>query len=216
MLSMLEAAQRLVTSQSPWSGFFFLVVGVILGAFASGYLTVKAQRPRLIVSGGGSGGDQHRQRWTVSIMNRPEFFGVPFAGESARDVHALLRLKERPSSIYPLSWSNHPQHLITIEPGHTESLDVFTWFAANRGSYCVLDASQEPVARFESPSLDFVLRINDRLGRMTELPFKVRFDDSHLKSPPQLSIISPLSCEQRRHMIRNAFRQACSALRPRR
>ena len=216
MFSMFESVWQFMTSQSLWSGLFLLVIGALLGAVASSYVAVRAQRPRLIISGNGSGGDQNRHRWTITLMNRPAFFGIPFAGESARGIHAWLRLKERPSSIYPLFWSNHQEHQITIEPGHTESLEVFSWFPGDRGSYWVLNASQERVARFDSPKLRFVLRINDQLDRMTEIPFEARFDDSHLQSNPQLSIIPPLSFEMRRHMVRNAFRQLFAALRIRR
>ena len=213
---MWESIQPLLASQHPWSAVFYLVVGAVFGALISIYLTVKAQRPRLIIAGGGSGGNQERQRWTLSVSNRPAFFGLPFAGETARDVHAWLRLREKDSSSYMLYWSGQSQEpRVTIEPGQSTSIEVFSWSSGTRG-YCVLDQAGEPVARFEARELKFILRLNDRLGRMTEFPFMVKFDDSHLKNAPQLQVLHPLSLETRRHMVKSAFRQLFQAFRVRR
>jgi len=210
---MWEAIQPLLASKHPWSAVFYLVVGAVFGALISIYLTVKAQRPRLIISGGGSGGNQEGQRWTMSVLNRPAFFGLPFAGETARDVHASLRLREKDSSSYMFYWSGQTRESrVTVEPGQSNSIEVFSWFSGTRG-YCVLDQAGEPVARLEARELRFVLRLNDRLGRMTEFPFTVKFDDSHLKNAPQLQLLHPLSLETRRHMIRSALRQLLLAFR---
>jgi hypothetical protein len=75
---MFDFVRRVLASQSSWSGAFYLVVGVVLGALVSIYLTVKAYRPRLIISGEGSGGSQEMHRWSVTVTNRPTYFGVPF------------------------------------------------------------------------------------------------------------------------------------------
>ena len=151
---MWNSVQDLLASKSSWSGLFFLVVGAILGALISGYFTVRAQRPRLIVSGGGGGGNQQRQRWSISIMNRPTFFGVRFAGETARDLHAWIRLKNRPQSHYPLAWSDQQQgRLVDIEAGQSHSIELFSWFADKRGSYFVVDIADEPAAKFDAPEL---------------------------------------------------------------
>lgn len=75
----------------------------------------------------------------------------------------------------------------------------------------MLDHGGEPAAKFDAPELDFVLRVNDRLGRMTEFNFKVKFDDSHLKNPPQLQVLHPISLENRVHMLRAGLRQILRA-----
>ena len=213
---MWEALQPILVSQSPWSSFFYLILGAILGAVLSIYLTFKAQRPRLIVSGGGGGGNQQGQRWSLSVLNRPSFFGLPFAGETARDVRPLLKLRERDSKFYPLQWSTQAsEHQITLEPGQAGSINLFSWTSGTRG-YCVLDQTGEPVARFEARELKFVLRLNDRLGRMTEITLTVKFDDSHLKNAPQLQIVQPLSIEARRHMAMKAVKQFIGAFRAQR
>ncbi len=209
---MWEALRPILVSQSPWSSFFYLVLGAALGAVLSIYLTFKAQRPRLIIAGGGSGGNQQGQRWSLSVLNRPTFFGLPLAGETARDVHPWLRLRERDSRFYPLQWSAPAkERLVSLEPGQTASIELFSWTAGTKG-YCVLDQAGEPVARFDARELKFVLRLNDRLGRMTDIPFTVKFDDSHLKNAPHLQIVHPLSFEERRHMAMSAFRQFMRAL----
>lgn len=99
---MLEAIQRLISSQHPWSAVFYLVAGAILGALISIYLTFKAQRPRLIINGGGGGGNQQRQSWNIGISNRPSFLGIPFNGETAHDVHAHVMLKQKGAAGYLL------------------------------------------------------------------------------------------------------------------
>jgi hypothetical protein len=212
---MWEPLQQLILSKSPWSGLFFLIVGACLGALMSIYFTFRSQRPRLIISGGGGGGNGHRQRWNVSIANRPSFLGVRFAGETARDLHAWIRLKKREKSHYPLAWSGqqHGQG-ISIEAGQSQHVELFSWFADKRGSYFVVDQADEPAAKFDGPEQEFVLRINDRLGRSTEFKFRVRFDDSHLKQPPQLQIIHPLSLEVRMRMLKSGFRQLMRAVLP--
>jgi hypothetical protein len=214
---MWETIQRLMVSQHPWSSFFYLVVGALLGAFVSILLTVKAQRPRLIICGAGSGSSSQGQRWSLSILNRPAFIGVPFAGETARDVHAWLTLRERDSSSYMLYWNNGQQKdsAATIEPGQPQTVEVFSSFPGTRG-YCVLDQAGEAVARFDARELRFVLRLNDRLGRMTELPLTVKFDESHLKNQPQLQIFPPLYLETRLQMVKSGLRQLLTAVRIRR
>jgi len=210
---MLESLRHALASQHLWGALFYLVVGAVLGAVVSIYISIRAQKPRLIISGGGSGGNQQGQRWSINIMNQPKFFGVPFAGETARDVHAWLRLRERDSSHYMLSWIGQGQQAhAAIEPGQSQSLELFSWIAGGKG-YCVVDQSHEPVARFEAPELKFVLRLNDRLGRITEFPFTVKFDDTHLKNTPQLRILYPMSREQRLQMIRSAFHEFLMAFR---
>lgn len=208
---MWESIQAVFASKHPWSAFFYLIVGAIIGAVLSIYLTFLAQRPRLIISGGGGGGNHQGQRWTLTILNRPSFFGLPFAGEAARDVRAWLKLREKDSTFYPIFWSGEPRESkANFEAGQSNSIELFSWIPGTRG-YFVLDQANEPVARFEARELKFILRLNDRLGRMSELTFTAKFDDSHLKNTPQLQIIHPLTLETRRRMVMNAvqlFRQA--------
>lgn len=204
---MLETIQRLLSSQHPWSAVFYLVAGAIVGALISIYLTFKAQRPKLIINGGGSGGNQQRQSWNIGISNRPSFFGIPFNGETAHDVHAHVMLKQKGAAGYLLYWSGaQKEQRATIGPGEQRSLDVFSWNVGTRG-YCILDQAGDPVARFESRELKFSLRFHDRLGRTTEFPFTVLFDDTHLKNTPQLQIRHPLSLLTRWHMAKSAMRQ---------
>lgn len=101
---------------------------------------------------------------------------------------------------------------MSIEPGEPQSIDVFSWFSGTRG-YCVVDKAGEPIARFEARELKFLLRLNDRLGRMTEFPFTVKFDDSHLKNTPQLQVVHPLTFETRLNAVRKALRLLLMAFR---
>lgn len=208
---------KLFASQHPWSAFIYLLLGAMLGALVSIYATVRAQRPRLIISGHGSGGSRDRHHWSINIANRPTFLGIAFVGEAARDLQPWIRLAERDSRFYHLQWANPqaPQQPIMLEPGQSHSISLFSWQAGTRG-YCIVDASGEPVARFEARQLRFILRINDRLGRMKELSFTVQFDDSHLKNAPQLRLLVPPSLEERGHMFRNGLRELLSAFRSRR
>lgn len=209
---MLETIERLLSSEQPLSAIFYWVVGAIMGALISIYLTVKAQRPKLTINGGGSGGDQLRQSWNIGISNRPSFLGIPFNGETAHDVYAHVMLKRKGAPSYLLYWSGpQREQRTTIVPGERVLLDIFSWFPGTRG-YCVLDHAGDPVARFESRELKFLLRLNDRLGRATEFPFTVQFDDTHLKNTPQLHISYPLSALIRWNMAKDAMRQLLLAL----
>jgi len=199
--------QQLLASRHPWSSLFYLIVGVILGALSSSYLSLKAKRPKLIIGGVGCGGNNEGQHWTLNVMNRPSFLGQAFVGETARDVNAWLRLRDRDSSNYLLYWNGQrPEPQTTIEPGQSQTIGIFSWSSGTRG-YCILDQSGEPVARFEGRELKFILKLNDRLGRMTEIPFIVKFDDSHLTNMPQLQIITNLAFETRMHLVKMGLRQ---------
>lgn len=213
---MLETIQLLLTSHHPWSAFFNFIIGLIFGALISTYLTFNAQKPKLILSGGGGGGNQQEQSWNLTVLNRPTFFGLSFAGETAIDVNAWLRLREKDSNQYALYWSGERlEFSATIEPGQQKNLQLFTWSRGERG-YFVVDQTGERVARFEDRELKFLLGLNDRLGRRTEFPITVKFDDSHLKNIPQLDIVVPFSFSTRLHFIKRGLRQIVWAFRIRR
>lgn len=210
---MWSTVERILSNQSPWSPAFYLVAGAVLGAMISAYLALKSQRPRLVIVGGGSGGNQQEHHWRVSVGNRPSFLGVPLDGESARDVSAFLRLKEKGAQGYPVYWSGASTiHNITIDPGQANSLELFHWKASGKGYY-VVDNIGDPVARFDSRELRFVLRLSDRLGRATEFPFRVLFDDTNLKNTPRLQIRHPLSFGARVTRLRSGLQGIASAFR---
>ena len=48
---------------------------------------------------------------------------------------------------------------------------------------------------------------------MMEFKLRVKFDDSHLKNPPQLQVVPPMSMENRIQMLRSGFRQVFRAFR---
>jgi len=200
-------------SENPLSAFFYLVVGAVLGSLISVGYGIRAQRPRLLVSGGGGGGNQDRQRWNIAISNRPSFFGVNLDGEPARDLTAWIRLNETGSPLYMLYWDGVTgEQQATIEAGQQRPLNLFHWRKSEPG-YVVVDAAGDPVARFESRNLAFVLRLSDRLGRMTEFQLRVEFDGSHLKQTPRLTIVAPVTTADRIGRIRVGLRFIKSAFR---
>lgn len=212
---MWETIQQILLSQHKWSAIFYLIAGAIAGAFISIRYSFIAQRPKLIASGGSSGGNQHQYSWSVTISNRPSFFGQNLDGESARDVHAHLQLKERTSQSYMVVWDGQPpEQRATIEPGQKRSLELFHWKEGAEG-YFVVDFSGEPVARFQSRELSFLLRLVDRLERVTELHFTVEFDDTHLKNTPRLQIIHPLTLASRLSRAKSGIQRFISAFRAR-
>lgn len=213
MLNMWETAKQIVQAQHQWSAVFYLVVGALAGAFISIRYSFKAQRPRLIVSGAGSGGNQHQHSWSIAISNRPSFFGQYLDGESARDIHAHLRLKGRSAQSYMVFWDGQPhEHRATIEPGQQRSLRLFHWNDGG-GGYFIVDAGGEPVARFQSRELAFELRLVDRLERVTEFRFTVEFDDTHLKNTPRLQIVHPLTLATRLSRAKSGVQRFMSAFR---
>ncbi len=201
-------------SPDVWSAIIYLVVGAIVGAIISVRYSLSAQRPKLLVTGGGSGGNQQRHSWRISVSNRPTFFGQTLDGESARDVHAHIRLNEQRSQSYGVFWGNQREHRATIEPGEQQSLELFHWESGADG-YFIVDGNGDPVARFQNRELEFVVTLRDRLERMTELRFTVEFDDTHLKNTPRLQIIHPTTIQTRLHRARRGVQQFLSAFRAR-
>jgi hypothetical protein len=208
-----EVVVRLLYSQHPWSSIFYLVVGVVLGAVVSIYLTFRAQRPNLQVVGtGGGGGEQDGCHWSVTIMNRPSFFGTPLQGETAKEIVPWLQPKQRKSTSYPLYWyASPPSNRIDVEPGQQFSLPLFFWTKALSG-YCVCDSNRVPIAKFTDRNRKFTLAFNDRLGRTSKTTLIVNFDDSNLQTPPQLQIIYPLTFEARGIYIRSGLRRIATGI----
>jgi hypothetical protein len=216
---MWETVKQILLSQHYLSGAFYFVAGAVVGivvTFFGNWYNFKAQRPRLIASGGGSGGNDQEQRWTITISNRPAFLGQNVDGESARDVSVLIRPEDSGSEeFYSILWdSQPPERRATIEPGQDRSLTLFRWNKHSEG-YFIVDDSGEPVARFQGHELRFLLRLNDRLGRTTDFPFTVKFDDTHLKQRPRLQIVHPLTFSMRLFRAKNGLRQISSAFRSR-
>ncbi|WP_158885181.1 hypothetical protein [Rhodanobacter sp. L36] len=199
----------LITSLSPWA---LLVIGAVVGATLSTLLSIRSNRPRLIISGGGGGGTSALQGWNITILNKPAFLGIPFAGEAAKDVSAWLRQKARNVS-YPLLWDGlGAGQRATIDAGQTQSLQLFAWFSTTRGKYFLLDHAAQPVAEFDAAELKFVLRLVDRFSRSSEFSFIVKFDDSSLQNPPQLSIVHPMLFSNRVQRIRRGLHLIRTAL----
>jgi hypothetical protein len=212
---MWETAKQILLSQHQWSAIFYLVAGAVAGSFISIRYSFKAQRPRLIVSGGGAGGSQNQHSWSITISNRPSFFGQNVDGAPARDVHAHLQPKERSSQSYMVFWDGQPNEpRANIEPGQQRSLRLFHW-REGAGGYYIVDSTGEPVARFQSRELRFVLRLIDRLDRVTEFPLIVEFDDTHLKNTPRLQILPPLSLANRLNRAKGGIQRFLSAFRSR-
>lgn len=143
----------------------------------------------------------------MNISNRPTFLGLPFRGETAEELRASLQLRGRGDNHYGLFWGpEHRETVLTIEPGKTHHLRLFGWKNGTRG-YCVFDQTGDPIVRFDDRELKMEIRLADRLGRSTILPIKVVFDDSHLKAPPQLLIVTPIDIRTRLAMLKSGLQQ---------
>ena len=77
-----------------WVGVGYFAAGVVLGATLSVVYSIKAKRPRIVINGGGSGGNQSSYSWNIGLSNLPRFLGHPLEGETAREVRAFIRLDE--------------------------------------------------------------------------------------------------------------------------
>lgn len=209
---MWDTAKEVLLSKDLWSAIAYLVIGAIGGAIISVRYSLRAHRPKLIISGGGGGGNQHKQTWRINISNRPSFFGQNLDGESARDVHAHIRLEEKKSQSYFVYWGHERNYRVTIEPGQKQSLELFHWQEGSDG-YCIVDDNDEPVARFQNRELKFILTLRDRLERKSEFHFTVEYDDTHLKNKPRLQIVHPITLRNRIEIIKDGLREILSAFR---
>ena len=211
---MLESIKEFFRATDILGATIYLVTGAFIGAIISVIYSLRAHRPKLIISGGGSGGNQHGQKWQISISNRPSFFGQNLDGESARDVHAHIRLEQKRSQTYAVYWGNQGDQRVTIEPGQRQSLELFAWQEDSEG-YCIVDSNGDPVARFHDRELKFTITLRDRLERKTEFRLTVDFDDSHLKNKPSLRIIHPITLRDRLHRAKSGLQEFISAFRAR-
>jgi hypothetical protein len=113
-------------NSGPWGAIVYLVIGALLGALVSTFLAVHAQRPRLRITGAGSGGGSSGQNWRFTVTNRPSFFWWRLYGESAHDVRLGLRKLGDDSASYSLNWGARPQErTVTIEPGKSAEFTLF-------------------------------------------------------------------------------------------
>lgn len=212
----MESLVASLTSPSEWSPLTYLFLGVFLGAVVSVSYSLRAKRPKLLITGGGGGGNQQEHKWNITITNRPSFFGIALDGESARDVHAHIRLDERNSQSYFLPWRNlnSSDHRVTIAPGQNQSLELFRWRRESPGYYLV-DTNEVPVARFRDRELKFLLTLRDCLERPTEFHLTIEFDDTHLQNTPRLQIIHPITFNERIRRAKGGFKRIASAFRSR-
>jgi hypothetical protein len=211
---MWEAIRELLQSQELWSIVINLLIGAIIGAFLGVRYSLSANRPKLIIFGGGAGGNQTSQSWQITMLNRPSFFGQVVDGETARDVIAFIRLDDPKSEGYMVFWGHERRERTTIEPGQRQLLEVFHWQSGTEG-YFIVDRNGEPVAKFHSRELKFVLTLRDLLERKTEFRFIVEFDDTHLTKPPRLRIIPPITIRERIDTAKGGIRDFLSAFRAR-
>jgi hypothetical protein len=214
-LTMWGSIGEIVLNRHQLSAPFYFLAGIIIGGIVSTMYAIKAQSPRLIIVGTGAGGRRDERHWTVSISNRPSFFGYKLQGEDAHDVHAHIKPRSRRPHSYLAYWQGPTrEQRATIEPGNQRSLDLFCWKRGQIG-YVVVDHADVPIVRFESQQEAFDLELVDRLGRRTRFPFIVYFDDSHLTNVPELRIIRSFSLRKRFERIRRGFSQMLTAFRHR-
>ena len=205
-------------SPEAWNTIITLIVGAVIGGIIGVRYSLSASRPKLMITGGGGGGDADRSAKYITISNTPSFLGQVLDGETARDVRAYIRLKQPRAQHYMVFWwgpaqgQREPQ--TTIEPGQRQQLQVFHWQRGTDG-YLIVDHNGEPVAKFQGRELRFVLLLLDRLQRRTEIEFIVDFDDTHLKNSPKINIITPPTMRDRLERMRDGIREFLTAFRSR-
>lgn len=184
----------------------YFVIGAVFGAILSALYSLSAHRPKLSINGGGGGGGSNKgQNWYITIFNRPSFFGYKVDGDSARDVHALIKQNAKKGSNYPLFWNQQlgkqGEQTISIEPGKGANLCLFQLQNDVKG-YSIVDVSGEPIVKFQERELKFILTLYDSLNRKYKFKLVVEFDDTHLKQDPRLNIITPMTFSNRLDRIR--------------
>jgi hypothetical protein len=192
---------NVVTSQSGWSGAFYLVLGAILGLAVS----VAANRPRLSISGAMGNFD-----WV--IKNQPKFMGRRIDGKAAKDLHAIFRSEDIPQAV-GIRWKDEPPGTrITIEPGANHILTLPLKLEGD--GYCLFDGQGTQIVQYTPESSRvFLLTIHDRFSNRTVIKFDVQYlhDKAILGSKPQLKVHSS-SLWRRRHMT-DAWRHIRRAVR---
>lgn len=141
-----------------------LMIGAVVGAFISIWLQHFLARPRLRQVGGGSGQYLH-----ITIRNEPGFLGInfgptiilgrrfsqgwrlgiPFDTSPARACSAVIIDKETGQTITSLSWLKDGiyGYEVTLGPGESANLIVFTRHGADEGKYYVW----RPLPEHQSP-----------------------------------------------------------------
>jgi hypothetical protein len=213
-IKMLETLEEFLTSlpQVQWSQIVYLIIGIVFGALISVTYNIRAQSPRLNITGGGSGGNATKQSWRITISNRPSFFGKRIDGKPARDLHAHLGVVDEKSQRYGVSWGNENNPRVTIDPGKEQFIELFHWQEDLEGYY-VFDSGGDPIARFKEREQKFVLTIRDRFEQKTDFRFTVHFNDTHLKNKPSLHISHPISMALRFHIALSGLRKFVAAFR---
>lgn len=202
---MLETATQIFFGKHPWSAFIYFVLGVLAGGFIGIRYSFRAQRPRLLIVGGSSGGDP--PSWSLTVTNYPSFLGQRVDGASAQNVRAQLDVIREPRNAYPLLWNDQsdPNHA-TIQPGQQRSLRLFQRDDGNPG-YFVADSSGKPVARFHEYTTRFQLSLADHLERVTTFPFIVEYDDTRLNATPTLRIVHRVTLADRWRRLGTAWQR---------
>lgn len=127
-----------------------ILTGIILGVFGV-IMTIKANKPRLIISGGDGGSSKDKQHWSITISNSPKFLGFPLDGASAQNVRAYIELMSS-KELYAVYWSDQPnnklENKISISPGQQQILKLFFWNKDTKGYY-IVNETGEPISYFK-------------------------------------------------------------------
>jgi hypothetical protein len=162
------------------------IVAIFLGvvvALVFFILGLRAQRPKLISAGGGSGQIQVPGKdvmaSSIQVNNQPSFWGMRIPRETAKIDHARIydpSLKEYVGPV--LKWreggSNQLEQRISIEAGKSAHLYVF---AKERFSdeYFIYQSTAlnadlvEPFNRYREAKKDFSVHVFDEIGRIYRL-----------------------------------------------
>lgn len=212
---MWDTARDLLQNHHAWSPLLYLILGAVVGAFLSIRYSIRANRPQLVIDGTGGRGVGGLATWSVAIANRPSFLGQRLAGETAHEVRATLHVKNRPARHHFLFWEGAAFALeprATIEAGQRRQLRLF-YHSPGESGFFVGNERGEPLARFSATEKEFVVRLYDRLDRVSSLSFRVEYDDSHLRNPAEMDFHFPLSASLRHARIKDGLSQIRAAFR---
>lgn len=205
----METIKAYLTSQEFFLNIIFLILGGIVGVQYS----LRANKPKLIISGGGGGGNPDLYTWRINIVNRPSFFGQVLDGEDARDLRAHIRADKSNSRSYSIFWGYEKNYQTTIKPGQQQSLELFHWKEGVDG-YLIVDNKGEYLAKFTNSEQKFILTIVDTLERRTDFRLLVEFDNTLLNKTPSMQIIEPVTIYARLARAKEGIKIFLSAFRP--
>lgn len=188
----MEAFYDVFSNKHHLSGVFYLAAGSVLSIGGGVWAFILANRPRLVIEGSSSGGNQTAWSCGLRFVNYPSLLGLRFQGESACRLRAGLRLA-KPGSMYSrVAWKGHNFYDdVTLGPGEAGSLELFQW-TKGCADYFIVDGNNQPAQRFHERKLRFTLQIYDNLGRPSNFPLLVTFEAPTLNRMPTLSIRYPL------------------------